>query len=56
MDPKIIRTETDYATALARIEVLMHVDPEPNSDEGEELELLCLIVGQPDKEAISRSA
>ncbi len=47
MYPKIIRTETDYATALARIEVLMDVDPEPNSDEGEELELLCLIVDSP---------
>ena len=45
MYPKIIRTETDYATALARIEALMDVDPEPDSDEGEELELLCLIVG-----------
>lgn len=45
MYPKIIRTEADYATALARIEVLMDNDPEPESDEGEELELLCLIVG-----------
>ena len=45
MYPKIIPTETDDATALARIEVLMDNDPEPDSDEGEELELLCLIVG-----------
>ena len=45
MYPRIIRTQTDYATALARIEVLMDNDPEPESDEGEELELLCLIVG-----------
>ncbi len=46
MKPKIIRTEADYETALERINVLMDGDPEPTSDAGEELELLCLLVGQ----------
>jgi HTH-type transcriptional regulator/antitoxin HigA len=45
MKPKIIRTEADYETALARIDVLMDGDPEPTSAAGEELELLCLLVG-----------
>ncbi|TVP81309.1 MAG: ImmA/IrrE family metallo-endopeptidase [Puniceicoccaceae bacterium] len=45
MKPKIIRTEADYETALARIDVLMDGDPDPSSAEGEELELLCLLVG-----------
>ena len=41
--PKIIRTEADYKTALARINVLMDGDPEPTSAAGQELELLCLL-------------
>ena len=45
MKPKIIRTEADYETALARINVLMDGDPKPTSTAGEELELLCLLVG-----------
>ena len=44
MKPKIIRTEADYETALARINVLMDGDPKPTSTAGEELELLCLLV------------
>lgn len=45
MKPKIIRTESDYEAALERINVLMDGDPEPTSAAGEELELLCLLVG-----------
>ena len=45
MKPKIIRTEADCEAALARINVLMDGDPEPTSAAGEELELLCLLVG-----------
>jgi len=41
-----IQTETDYETALARIAVLMDGDPKPTSAAGEELELLCLLVGK----------
>jgi len=44
MKPKIIRNEADYDAALKRIDVLMENDPEPTSPEGEELELLCLLV------------
>lgn len=39
---KIIKTETEYETALARIDVLM--DAAPGSAEEEELELLTLLV------------
>lgn len=44
MKPKIIRTEEDYEETLARIDVLMDHDPVPESPEGEELALLCLLV------------
>ena len=44
MKPKIIRTEADYEAALARIDALMDGDPEPASAEGEELDLLSLLV------------
>ena len=37
-----IRTETDYATALARVEELM--DAEPATPEGEELDTLVDLV------------
>lgn len=50
MKPKIIRTEDDYVTALERIDALMEDDPEPGSAEGEELELLCLLVGNYEEE------
>ncbi|MFO7979262.1 MAG: ImmA/IrrE family metallo-endopeptidase [Candidatus Aminicenantes bacterium] len=39
---KIIKTEEDYNTALARIDELM--DAEPNTPEGDELELLVTLV------------
>ena len=38
MIPKIIKTEKDYKTALARINDLM--DADPGTSEGDELELL----------------
>lgn len=44
MKPKIIRTEADYEAALQRIDSLMDSDPAPTSGEGEELELLSLLV------------
>ncbi|MCY2945329.1 MAG: ImmA/IrrE family metallo-endopeptidase [Planctomycetota bacterium] len=45
MKPRIIRTDAHYDTTLARIDLLMDNDPEPTSAAGEELELLCLLVG-----------
>ena len=44
MDVKVIRSETDYALALAEIERLMENDPEIDSPQGEKLELLALVV------------
>ena len=44
MKPKLIRTETDHEAALRRIELLMENEPEPASPQGEELELLSLLV------------
>jgi antitoxin component HigA of HigAB toxin-antitoxin module len=38
-------TEAEYEAALARIDALMDGDPEPACAAGEELEILCLLVG-----------
>lgn len=48
MNTKIIKTEAEYETALARIYALM--DAEPNSHEEEELELLGLLVEKYEEE------
>ncbi len=42
MEHKVIKTEEDYKTALTRLEQIF--DAEPNSKEGDELELLSLLI------------
>jgi len=39
-----IRTEADYEKVLERIDVLMELEPEIGSREGDELEILALLV------------
>jgi HTH-type transcriptional regulator/antitoxin HigA len=39
-----IRTEREYEQALAEIEKFMALDPEPESQDGEQLELLSILV------------
>jgi HTH-type transcriptional regulator / antitoxin HigA len=46
MKARIIKTESDYEQALARIDALMDADPDPETDEGSELELLTMLVEQ----------
>lgn len=46
MKARIIKTEADYEEALARIDVLMDTDPDVETDEGKELELLVMLVEQ----------
>jgi HTH-type transcriptional regulator/antitoxin HigA len=41
---KVINTKQDYDEALKLIEALMDRDPDPNSDDGERLELLSVLV------------
>ena len=41
---KPIKTEADYETALARIYSLMQLNLEPNTPDGDELEVLILLV------------
>src|SRR5260370_41014609 len=41
---KVIKTEKDYREALNAIETLMANDPDPESAEGEQLELLSTLV------------
>ena len=48
MKPKIIKTEEQYAEALARVEILM--DAKPGSAQEEELELWSLLVERYERE------
>ncbi|OHA80345.1 MAG: transcriptional regulator, partial [Candidatus Yonathbacteria bacterium RBG_16_43_6] len=41
---KFIKTESDYKEALDLIKVLLSHDPDPSSDEGEQLSLLSTLV------------
>jgi HTH-type transcriptional regulator / antitoxin HigA len=41
---KVIRDGPSYASALARVDELMVLDPDPTSPEGEELEVLSILI------------
>jgi len=49
---KLIKTSTDHAAALKRLEELMLVDPAPGSAEDEELELLAFLIENYEKRSI----
>lgn len=40
---KVIRTEDEYKKALCRLEYLMEIEPQNNSPEGDELDLLAVL-------------
>lgn len=44
MEPRVIKTESEYRAYLAEVERLVDKDPPPASSEGERLELLALLV------------
>jgi HTH-type transcriptional regulator / antitoxin HigA len=44
MNIRPIRTEADYDIALQRIDMLMELDPDIGSDDGDELEVLVMLV------------
>ena len=48
MDIKPIHTESDYESTLARIDTIF--DAEPNTPEGDELEILAILVEDYEKE------
>ena len=50
MKPKIIKTEKEYTAVLARIDKLM--DAKPNTPQGDELEILSLLVHQYEDEVL----
>ena len=41
---KVIKTEKDYEEALKLVETLMNCDPDPDSEEGEQLSLLSALI------------
>ena len=47
MEHKVIKTESDYKSALIRLEVIF--DAEPGTDEGDELDLLSLLIDNYEK-------
>jgi HTH-type transcriptional regulator / antitoxin HigA len=48
MNIKLIKTEADYQKALTRLEVIF--DAKPNSKEGDELELLGMLIDNYEKD------
>ena len=44
MNIRLIKTETDYDAILERIDVLMDLNPELDSPDGDELEVLVMLV------------
>ncbi len=47
---KIIKSDADYEKALERVEALVKIDPEKNTEEAEELELLTLLINTYEEE------
>ncbi len=45
MIDKVIKTQEEYAEALAEIEPLIDLDPEPETSDADRLELLSLLIG-----------
>lgn len=48
--PHVLRTEAEYAEAVAEIDRLLDLDPEPSSPEADQLELLSVLVEAYDQE------
>jgi HTH-type transcriptional regulator/antitoxin HigA len=46
MEIKIIKTDDEYEAALAELERLIDRDPDPNTPDGDRLELLVLVIGE----------
>ncbi|WP_213778369.1 transcriptional regulator [Caballeronia sp. dw_276] len=46
MDIRLLHTEEDYRAALAEASTLVDIDPEPNTLEGDRLELLGVLIGR----------
>jgi HTH-type transcriptional regulator/antitoxin HigA len=46
MDIRLLHTEEDYRAALAEVSTLVDIDPEPNTLEGDRLELLGVLIGR----------
>ncbi len=44
MDPRILKTNDDYKSALAEAESLISLDPDPGTDMAERLDLLLLLI------------
>lgn len=46
MEPRIIKTETDYEASMAALDSLMDLDPAPGTPEADRLELLAMLLEQ----------
>src|SRR5688572_6500567 len=53
---KVIKSDTDYKAALAKIDALMDLDPDAGTTEGDELELLALLVSDYEGRTFPRAA
>lgn len=52
MNIKVIKEREDYTQAMARLSVLMDLDPKPGSQEEDELELLALVLEDYERKAV----
>lgn len=52
---RLLRTEEEYQAALDRLGDLMELDPEPDSEAGEELEILAMFVAQYERRHVPAS-
>ena len=43
---KVIKTDKEYEDALAQVETLIDIDPDPGTPEGDQLELLSLLISK----------
>ena len=47
---KLIRTEQEHIQALERLDYLMDIDPKPNTPEGDELDILAVLIEKYEEE------
>lgn len=55
MNVRLIKSEKDYAEAMARLSLLMDIDPKSGSEEETELELLALVIENYEKSIVPKA-
>jgi HTH-type transcriptional regulator/antitoxin HigA len=56
MDIKVIKQREDYGRAMERLSALMGLDPQPGSEQENELELLALVIEDYERKVVAPAA